>query len=770
MSAGVGAGDGGPRTELNRPGICDTVAPNFLAGFRVHPTHFRRLAAILAGTAFLWATPDGRAQGDAPPNDSLPDPLACPKPALAPTLGPVPDRSGAPLEIRAEAFDARLETYAEAIGSVELTRADQFLSTELLRYRPETGLVSLPSPLSYRDAQLELDASSGQFGLFQESGDFNDLRYRLTGSSAQGGAEAVHITGSRRTELVNLWFTTCPGDDPEWLLSARELELRHEEGVGVARGAKLKLGKVPILYLPWMTFPIDDRRKTGFLYPSLSTANDNGVEVSIPWYWNIAPQMDATLTPRYYTERGFMLSGEYRLLTRRSYTVVEGDYMPDDKDRDTDRWRYLARWNMAINRSWRAGADLERVSDNEYFQDFGGNLAQTSRQFLRSDATLDGAGRYWIFSALFDDFQVIDDAVRPDREPYSRLPRLAFMLDAPLGRGGFGTRLDAEAVYFDRDTGVVGARADLTPSLVWSRQRAWGFLEASAGYRYTAYDLDLRGAEGDSSPDRGLPIFSLDSGLYLERDRAGGGTQTLEPRLFYLYVPYEEQSQLPDFDTGDFTFGFAQLFATNRFTGADRQTDANQLTLAASTRSFSGRNGRESWNLNVGQILYLDSPRVTLDEETPLNEDTSPFLAEFNWHPLDRTNVRLGVQWSWENRELDVGVVGLGHTARNGSRVAFEYRFRRDRLDQFDVRWLWPINERWRAFTRVNYSLEESDLLEGLVGVEYESCCWALRVAARRYLRDRNGGERDALYVELRLKGLGAFGRREPPLFYTPAP
>lgn len=750
-------------SRLNRAGFCDTVAPIFTAGTRVHPTPLRRLAATLAGTACICISIAATAQDEAPA-------VACPAPALAPNLGPVPDRSRAPLEIRTEAFEAQDEQFGEAIGSVELFRADQYLSTEVLRYRPDTGLVTLPSPLSYRDAQIELEASSGLFGLFEQNGDFNDLRYRLVGSSAHGGADVVHITGSERSELVGLWFTTCAGDDPEWMLSANELELRHDEGVGVARGAKLELGGVPILWLPWMTFPIDDRRKSGFLYPSLSTANDNGLEISIPWYWNIAPQMDATITPRYYTERGFMLSGEYRLLTKRTYSFLEFDLMPDDRDRDTDRWRALARWDMAINRAWRAGADIERVSDNEFFQDFGGSLAQTSRQFLRSNAGLDGAGRYWIFSALVDDFQVIDDAVAPSREPYSRLPRLAFMLDAPLGRSGLGTRVDAEAVYFDRDVGVTGARLDLFPSLVWNTQRAWGFFEASAGYRYTSYGLDLGDEPGDSSPDRGLPVFGLDSGMYFERDTKSGGTQTLEPRLFYLYVPYEDQSALPDFDTGDFTFGFAQLFATNRFTGADRQADANQLTLAASTRSYSGRTGRETWNLNFGQIIYLDRSEVTLDETTPVDEDTSPFIAEFNWHPLDRTNVRLGVQWNWENRELDVGVVGLGHTAKNGNRVSFEYRFRRDRLDQFDVRWLWPVNERWRLFTKVSYSLEESDLLEGLAGVEYESCCWALRLAARRYLRDRNGGERDALYLELQLKGLGAFGRREPPLFHTPAP
>jgi LPS-assembly protein len=716
------------------------------------------LVALLA-VAVLSGSPGELAAQESPVAS------ACPQPALAPVIGPIPDRSGAPIDIRAEFFDARKDDLGEAIGNVELFRADQYLSTEVVRYRPATGTVSVPSPLEYRDAQIELRASSGLFGIFEEKGDFNDLEYGLVGSSARGGAERVSVSGTQRSELYNLWFTTCPGEDPEWVLSARELELRHEEGVGVARGARLKLGRVPVLYLPWMTFPIDDRRKTGFLYPTIGTANDNGLELSIPWYWNIAPQQDAVLEPRWFGERGFMLSSEYRLLTRRSYSVLDFDLMPDDRETGEERWRYEADWNMAINRTWRSGAHLERVSDDNFFQDFGGGLAQTATQFLRSDADLSGSGRYWIFSALVDDFQVIDDSVEPDSEPYSRLPRFSFLLDAPLGRSDFGARVDAEAVYFHRDTGVTGGRLDLFPSLLWSRQGRLGFVEASAGYRYTTYALDLEGATGDESPNRGVPIFSLDTGTYFDRVTGRGNRQTLEPRLYYLYVPFEDQSTLPDFDTGEITFGYAQLFHSNRFTGADRQTDANQVTLAATSRIVSGTTGRDLLGFTFGQILYLEPPRVTLEDDAPLNEDTSPLLAQLQWHPLDRTSVRLGIEWSWENSELNVGVAALDHRWKNGSRIGFGYRFRRDRIDQFDARFLYPINENWRAFTRVNYALDDSELLEGLIGVEYESCCWALRVSARRYLRDRNGRERTALYAELRLKGLGAFGRREPDLF-----
>lgn len=691
---------------------------------------------------------------------------ACPQPALAPVITDLPEREGAPLYLKALEFDARKPEGGKATGAVELFRADQYLSTEVLQYSPTDRTITVPGPLIYRDAQISIEADSASMGLLKETGSFENVRYGFVGSTAHGAADHVTVLHRDHADLQSIWFTTCPGENPEWRLSAKELDLYLDKGRGVAKGAVLRLSKVPVLYVPWMSFPIDNRRKTGFLYPHISTANDNGVEFGIPWYWNIAPNQDATLTPRFYTDRGFMLTSEYRLLTRRTGGLLEFDYLPDDKETRTDRWHYLARFDAAINPSWRGTARLERVSDNEFFQDFGGSLASTSRQYLRSNAEFDGAGRWWIFSILLDDFQVIDDAVRPRRHPYRRLPRVGFKLDAPLGRQGFQFGLDSELVYFDHDVLVSGARADVYPSLSWSSYRYWGFFRASAGYRYTAYDLDLGSSPGDDSPDRGLGIFSLDSGMYFERLLDNGDTQTLEPRIYYLYVPFENQDTLPDFDTGEFTFGFAQLFHYNRFTGADRQTDANQVTLAASTRSIDASSGFENWNLNFGQVFYLESPRVTLDEDTPEDPDLSPFLAEFNWRPMARVNGRVAVEWDWEDSELNVGAFGVAYTGDSGARVAFEYRFRRDRLDQFDIRYFQPINERWRLFSRLNYSLEDSDLLETSLGVEYESCCWTVRVMARRYLKDREGGTRDALYLELRLKGLGSFGRSAPPLFY----
>jgi LPS-assembly protein len=408
---------------------------------------------------------------------------------------------------------------------------------------------------------------------------------------------------------------------------------------------------------------------------------------------------------------------------------------------------------------------LERVSDDQYYLDFGANLLQTSRQFLRSSATMNGVGRYWNFEIMADDFQIIDESIRPENEPYRRVPRLAFWMDRPLFRSGLSFGLDSELVYFDRNIGTTGARFDIYPKVYWEHLASWGFIKPSLGYRYTTYDLDQLGSLPDNSPNRGMAIASLDAGLYFDRLTSRGNNQTLEPRLFYLYVPYENQDDLPDFDTGEFTFGFSQLFNTNRFAGADRQGDANQLSVALTTRTFNSGTGQEHWRLSFGQIFYFESQRVQVEDRVDVDENLSPFIAELAWQPIRQLSTIAGLQYDWEKNRLDVGSLGLRWSGEKGERIGFEYRFRRDRVDQFDFRFFWPINERWRVLSRINYSFSDSDILEIQGGVEYESCCWAVRTVLRRYLKNRDGDYRDGIFFELNLKGLASLGTRTEDLF-----
>jgi len=694
--------------------------------------------------------------------------LACPGPNLAPMFKKAPDRESAPITLRSHQFSAGKSSIAVAQGQVELRRADQLLKTDLLHYDPDNKVVSMPGKMFYEDSVIYINGSNAQYSFLTESGRFTDVDYGITGSSARGSAAEISIDSGNHSLLRELQFTTCPGEKPEWVLTAKELELDFDEGVGTAKNAKLEFFNIPILYLPYMTFPIDDRRKSGFLYPFISTANDNGFEFSIPYYWNIAPNQDATISPTYFTDRGAMVTGEYRFITRRTGGSLNFDWLPSDKKTRALRYHYTIKHNARLSRRWKSAVIIDRVSDDQYFQDFSNSLASASRQYLRSKAGVFGGGHYWTTSIIVDDFQVVDEAVNKFNEPYRRLPRIAFDFDRPLGIQGLRLQIDSELVYFDREVGVTGTRFDIYPRFEWNIATAWGYMKPSAGYRYTAYDLDWRSLPGESSPSRGTEILSLDSGMFLERDNGSGRVQTLEPRLFYLYVPYKNQQGLPDFDTAPFTFGFSQLFHFNRFTGADRQSNANQLTIALTTRSISQTAGRELWSLSFGQIVYFESQRVMEPGITndPLDDSASPFIAEFVIHPTRGLSSRISGQWDWQNSEIDVAVLGVTHTSLKGRRLGAEYRFRRDSLDQFDIRYYQPINERWRVLARVNYSLKDSDLLSAEAGFEFDSCCWGLRVVAKRFLRNRDGDHRDAVYVQLVLKGLGNFGRRTAPLFY----
>ncbi len=639
------------------------------------------------------------------------------------------------------------------------------MATEQILFDPVNETVTLPGRVDYEDQQVWLSGDEGHYSFSEESGKFSLIDYGLTGSSANGSAEYISLIGGNTSRLHKLDYTSCPGPNPDWQLYARDLELKHEEGWGVARGAKLIFKGVPILYAPYFTFPIDDRRKSGFLYPGFGQTNDSGLEISVPWYWNIAPNQDATLEPRYFSKRGYMLSGQYRLLTRRTNALLDFDYMPDDRIRDESRYRYFLEHNAYPLRRWNSQIILNRVSDDRYYQDFGTNLAETSLQFLRSSGTLHGVGRYWDFELMVDDFQVIDETITPDNQPYRRLPRLIYRLDRPLGRTGLFLGLDSELVNFERDLGVTGTRLDLYPNIYWNRYSSLGFIKPSLGVRYTTYDLDYHGAPGAESPDRSTLIASLDTGLIFDRTTADGGLQTLEPRLFYLYVPYEDQQDLPNFDTAEFTFGYSQLFNTNRFAGSDRQADANQLSLAVTTNKFDGQTGQALWSLSLGQIFYFDEQRVQLGEIPPQDPNLSPFLGQFSWHLWSNFSVITGAQYNWDRNEIDVGSIGFNYRGSRGERIRFDYRYRRDRVDQFDFRIFWPINERWRVLSRVNYSFADNDMLEFQGGLEYESCCWALRTVFRRYLKDRDGDYRDGIYFELNLKGLASVGTQNQQLF-----
>ncbi|MDT8438440.1 MAG: LPS assembly protein LptD [Wenzhouxiangellaceae bacterium] len=690
---------------------------------------------------------------------------SCQAPGSVPERGTLDRGFGLPVRINADDMQTPGRNQPIRLsGNVELAQGDQRLRTDEMIYDRDSGQVRLPGWLEYSDAVVAIEAASADYNTRSSSGQFEQVRYFIAGAAGAGHAETLRMVNETEGRVQVFDFTTCDIDDPDWQLKAGRVKLDFERNVGTARNARLNFKGVPILYLPWLSFPLNDDRKTGFLYPQLGSSSDNGLDLAAPFYWNIAPNMDATLTPRLVGDRGVMLGSEYRFLTRRQGGTFNFDYLPDDDELDRDRWLGRIRHGARLFGSWSSRLNFNRVSDEDYFLDLGNELESSAIQFLRSDFSVLGRGRNWNASATFDTFQVLDRDVRPANEPYDRLPRIVFDGDWPLA-GGLAVRLASEAVYFDRDLGVTGARLDATPEIAWRVVRPWGFFEPALGLRTTAWSLQDQETATDDTPTRVQPIASLDGGLVFERGAGDDYIQTLEPRLFYLYVPGREQDELPVFDARELTFGFGQLFATNRFSSADRQSDANQLSLAVTTRLIRNEDGRSLVDASVGQILFLDDASVGLRPNDQDSRDVSATIGEVNWNPSERFRVSAGLQWDFEDNETDVAAFGLSWKGQTQRQVQLGYRFRRDRVDQVDVRTRLPLTHKLNLIGRLGHSFEDSTTLEALGGIEYESCCWSLRASVRNFVNDRESGKRTAFYLELHLKGLGSLGRSPYNLF-----
>jgi len=675
-----------------------------------------------------------------------------------------PQRSeSAPMTIDSEEFQAPDNAPLRFAENVRVEHQDQVLTTRELLYDRQTGRIDLPSWLTYQDRVMHLRAASGWVETERKRGRFEQIDYRFARGEGSGSADVIELLSETRAEVERFDFTTCDPERPDWQLKAGRVDLDMDKGRGVARHARLEFKGVPILYSPWLSFPLDDRRKTGLLYPRLGVSSNDGLDLSIPWYWNIAPKQDATLTPRWIQDRGFLLATEYRFLTDGQRGQVEFEWLPDDRKKDRDRYFGQFNYTAGLAANWRFNADLKRASDDDYFRDFGGDLSDAAVQFLRSSAALQGSGSGWSLEMMADVFQVLDEAVLDAREPYRRLPRVLLNIDRPVFKG-VEFRLDSELVHFDRDQGVTGLRLDAHPRLRYNWLRPYGFLRPELGLRATGYALD--GVEADADrPTRTTPIVSLDGGLIFERTTSGGRIQTLEPRVFYLYVPWRDQQNLPLFDTRELTFGFSQLFSPNRFSGPDRQGDANQLTTAVTSRLLSPKDGQSVLDFSLGQIFYFRDLEVGLDGSAARTEGTSATLAEISWRPARALAVSAGLQWDFNERETEVAQLGLSYRGTGARQAVFGYRFRRDRVDQVDFRLRWPLSANLNLIGRVNYSFQENEALELLAGFEYESCCWALRLMGREFIRSRESETRTAVFLELHLKGLGSLGRRPYALF-----
>jgi LPS-assembly protein len=731
---------------------------------------------LLAGAALTLLPLTGvRAQS----TDALNPWVQCEIDELAGDIVPVtpnlPPPDGLPIQAEAGRLDAA-PTESVLEGNAKLSRGDQRLRAEKLTLERPANRVRADDGFVYGDPHQVLRGKQGEVDLNAKTGRFKDADYYLPKRHAQGHAENAQVDQiQRQSRLEDATYSTCRRGQEAWELRARDLRLDEQTGRGSARHIILAFKDTPVFYFPYLSFPITDERQSGFLFPRQGYDSDTGFDLAVPYYWNIAPNQDMTITPRLMTARGLLLGVEYRFLEPWHQGQLGFEYIPDDRRYGGARGSFNASDRAAPLPNVYTDLRYEYVSDDSYLRDLSNNLDFLTDNYLERHLDARYYGDNWRALARTQGFQILNPALFSlTGNPYQRLPQLLFDGAWPPGAGGLNYRLYGELVNFQQSDMVTGVRLDLWPTVGWNYEPPWGYLKPRAGFRYTSYQLDHTAPGANDAPTRAAPVLSLDSGLIFERplqaDWLGvaAGTQTLEPRLFYLYVPYRNQDDIPLFDSSVMDRDIDWLFRVNRFTGADRLGDANQLTTALTTRLIDAPSGRERLRASVGQIQYFEDRQVNLyPVEPPQTSTNSGLIAQSQVNLSSRWTVQGGVQLEPDNSDMLRTAFDLRYYVNPRQLVNVSYLLDRDQPDinlgdqihSVDVAFFWPLSAQWRALGRWNQALNIDRNLETLVGLEYEDCCWALRAVARQY-RDSpaDADAQNAFYMELELKGLSRLG------------
>ncbi len=713
----------------------------------------------------------------------LPEPALRPAPGIAPFL----KRAGEdlPTFIAAERIAGKNDVEVVAEGGVEMRKRNSILLAERLTYRQASDEVEAAGDVHLsRDGdrisgprmQMKLDDSTGFF----EHPSYSIRRIK-TGSAAtlwtgteerasselttgSGAASRIEFEGEGRYRMQDATYSTCApvaGKSPDWFARTADLRLDYDAEQGTARDATLYFLGAPILYSPWLSFSLNNERKSGLLSPTVGSTSQGGVEYTQPFYWNIAPNMDATIAPRVMSKRGTLWKTEYRYLQDTYSGNFQGQYLPDDKLVHRRRHAYAFNHAHSLGGGFAASLSLNNASDGTYFSDLGSGSSTIAQTNLLRQGTLSYSGGWWSAHLLAQSYQTLQDpALPPVVEPYRRLPQLT--VDA--GRGdlplGFNFNFRGEHVNFRHPTQVQGRRFTLYPQLSLPLQTEVLSLTPKIGLHTTRYSLDRQTAGTPDRLAREVPIFSLDSSVTFERELSWFGnslTQTLEPRIYYLYVPERDQRQFPVFDSALTDFNFAQIFGENRYGGGDRIGDANQATAMLTSRLLDPQTGAETLRAAFGQRFYFDTQKVGLPGETLRSDRQTDFLASLSGRILPKTYADVGIQYNPRLDRIDRLNVGGRYQPEIGKVLNAGYRYSRDQLGQIDISGQWPIVGGWHAVGRFNYSTKDGRMIESVAGLEFDGGCWVGRVVLQR-LATQTQNSNTALFFQLELNGFTKVG------------
>ncbi|MBS0335496.1 MAG: LPS-assembly protein LptD [Proteobacteria bacterium] len=658
---------------------------------------------------------------------------------LRPPQAEAPKEKG-PTYIDAERIEGVMDVEITATGKAELRQDETAIFGERIKLNQEYNRIDADGGVRLQQGSDRFYGTRLKFNSANDTGVIDDATFSIRGGDkpSRGKAEKIEFLGKNHYTFRNGSFTTCdPGRD-DWVVEGKEIELDYDAQVGTVRNGKLRFLDTSIAVLPWMDFTLEKGRKTGFLSPGYVQSTRSGLELSTPFYWNISPEEDATITPRYLSKRGLQLQSEYRYLDPKYSGLASFEYLPNDNAFGRNRWGMSLYHQQVFTPNLFGRLDLNGVSDGRYFVDLFSKVRQTSQATIQREQFLQYNGaNFWVQQRI-QRFQTLQDPLAPIVAPYNR----ALQLNAATWKNQIGDIADfalpLEYVRFSHSTLVEGTRISANPTITAPYLTPGFFVTPKIGLRYASYGLDQVAVGQPTRQSVAVPWLSLDSGLIFERPTQIGKrdfTQTLEPRLYYVRAPYRNQDNIPIFDTGLADFNFASIFSENRFAGGDRFGDANQLTVAATSRLLFP-SGQEFLRASIGQRFSFRDQRVNiLPGAPPQTSGSSDLLASVGARMGRDWNFDTTIQYNIRDRVNDRAGANLRYAPEFAKFVNLGYRYNRDSanpINQIDLSGQWPIKPGWFVLGRYNYSIFDGRLLEGVAGLEYNAGCWVVRFIGHR--------------------------------------
>jgi LPS-assembly protein len=706
---------------------------------------------------------------------------------LQPSLIRIPpdNKDTVPLFIDADRVQGHQDLEIEAEGTVRLRRRGQAIHADWLRYDKPEDEVNAQGNVRLEQRGDVLEGTALKYKLDTERGALDKPKYQVQVSATRGRGEADQLLfeGQNKYRVLGASYTSCDVGADDWFVRAKDFEIDKERQIGTAHGASVEFLGYPIMYTPYLSFSLDRERKSGFLAPRFGSTGNSGYEFSIPYYWNIAPNRDATFTPRVMSKRGTMLTNEFRYLDPKYSGTLGYEVLPQDRVKnDADRYALNLQHNQNWGTGWSGHLNIQKVSDDTYFTDLSTQIAATSRSLLPREGALAKNGTWWNggtwgFSTLVQRWQTLQtDPLNPLVPPYNRSQ---VALSAAKQDAGYADlEFFSSAVDFSHPSLTNGRRVFAYPSVSVPLQTSFAYLTPKVGMHFTHYELDPSTATA-SAPNRAVPIVSAESGMVFERNTAWYDQkllQTLEPKIYYVYIPTRNQNQIPNFDSAVQDINFATLYAENQFSGNDRINDANQVTMGVTSRLLQSDSGIERLRVGVAQRFYFKSQEVTLPGGVPRNSTNSDLLATLSGTVAPHWTADVGWQYTTDTSQTQRANAGARFQPEPGKVLNLSYRYTnsslitpsqpigslvptqpQNALRQVDLSGQWPFSGRLSAVARWNYSVADSRLLEGLAGFEYNGGCWAFRVVAHSFATSSTTSV-SSVFVQLELNGISKIG------------